>query len=104
MHFAKIPNQQVALCNALIPELEFKSYVDLWKSTKKRKMELTYMQISILEHKEDRLSSSTEKFLVNHNTRPKVATKRERYFESGGESKSIMFHQISVPSTLPSRK
>jgi hypothetical protein len=88
-NFAKIPNQGVLLCNALIPELEFKHYVNLWESTKKRKMELTltYMQVSILEE-EEKLSSSTEKLMVERNTRPKVVLQMEHYFESVGKSKS----------------
>ena len=74
MHFAKIPNQGVALCSALIPEFEFKRYADLWESTKKRKLEMTYMHVSILEDKEEQLSSLAEKLMVERNMKPKVAT------------------------------
>jgi hypothetical protein len=87
-HFAKIPNQGVALCSSLISDFEFKRYVELWENTKKRKLEMTYMRVSIMEDKEDKLTSSAEKWVVEQNMKPKVATEIERYFDMTGKTKS----------------
>jgi hypothetical protein len=78
----------VALCSSLIPDFEFKRYVELWENTKKRKLEMTYMRVSIMEDKEDKLTSSAEKWMVEQNMKPKVATEIERYFDMTGKTKS----------------
>jgi hypothetical protein len=101
-HFAKIPNQGVSLCSALIPELEFKRYVDLWESTKKRKVEMTYMRFSIMEDKEDKVSSSAEKLMQERNIKPKVATEIERYFDVAGKSKQS--HQMAIDTAFQKMK
>ena len=97
-HFTKIPNQGVSLCNALIPDHKFRRYVDLWESTKKRKLEMTYMRVSIMEDKEDKLTSSAEKLMLERNMKPKVATKIERYFDVTGKTKSS--HQCVIDNAF----
>ena len=96
--FRKIPNQGVSLCSSLSPDFEFKRYVELWESMKKRKLEMTYMRVSIMEDKEDKLTSSTEKWMVERNMKPKVATKIERYFDVTGKTKSS--HQCAIDTAF----
>jgi hypothetical protein len=58
VHHTKIPKEGIAVCTAVIPEIEFKRYIDLWSCSRKRKAELTVVKMTITEDKEERLSAA----------------------------------------------
>ena len=87
-HYAKIPKEGIAICTAAIPDIEFKRYIDLRCRSRKRKLELTMVKMTITEDNEERLCTATNHLLEESNKKPKMSSAMRQYFKSTGLSKS----------------
>jgi hypothetical protein len=87
-HYAKIPKEGISVCTAVIPELEYKRYVDLWSRSRKRKTELTMVKMTITEDKEDRLSTATTRLLEESSKKSKMSSAMKQYLKSTGVTKN----------------
>lgn len=77
-----------ALCTAVIPEMEFKRYVDLWSTSRKRKTKLIKMTMTITADKEERLEMATKQLFDESTKKPKTSTELKQFFKSAGCSKN----------------
>ena len=87
-HYAKIPNKGIKVHDAVIPDFEFKRYLDLWNHGRKRKTELTMVKMTITEDKEEKLINATGHLLEERHKKHKVLMEMKWYYNSVGTSKS----------------